>query len=97
MNMLHLDLDIQRIEHGYAQSDAKAMDGERRQLPPVDVHGGQQEPRYDRLGSERHHVVGAVPAQTNEIHVRDSTEVDSARDNERTELAKAIATHLTRA
>jgi hypothetical protein len=33
----------------------------------------------------------------NEIHVRYSTEVDSARDNERTELAKAIAPHLTRA
>src|SRR5690349_10148371 len=68
-----------------------------RQLSPVDVDGRQQKPRENRLESKRHEVIGTDAAQTKEIHVRDSTEVHAARENERTELTKAIATHFTTA
>jgi len=70
---------------------------QRRQLSPVDVDGCQQKPRENRLESKRHEIVGTDPAKTKEIHVRDSTQVHAARENERTELTKAIATHFTSA
>ena len=93
--MLGLGDDVRvTAHHQQAQRHTEAMRCKRCQLPPGDVDGRQQKPREHGLESKCHQIVGTGAAQTKEIHLRQSTEVYAACENEGTELTKAITPHF---